>query len=169
MSEVTVGPLDLTGADTSGFEPVPSGLYKAAVWEAEWRQVKNEGGKTPVGTPMLNVQFKLLEKVGQPDLDVENRRVFTSYVIPPATHDPKAAARMKGMLLSFFKNLGYDEAKLTGSKGFNPDLEDMKGKEIALLLGIKPEDTERGYSAQNVVKGTKPIDSVGTGSSAGLI
>ena len=167
MTDVTVGPLDLSGADTSGFEPVPSGLYKGTVYEAEWQAVKNEGGKLPVGTPMLNVQFRLEEKVGSPDMKVENRRVFTKYMLPGEGYDAEKTARMKGMFVNFLKNLGYDEKKIT-KPGFNLDLEELKGKELCLLLGVQPENAEKGYAAQNTVKGTKPADAAAA-SSTGLL
>lgn len=168
MSDVAVGPLDLSGADTSGFEPVDSGLYKASIFDAEWRAVKNEGGKLPVGTPMLNVHFRLSEKVGAPDYDVDNRRVFSNYIIPPADYaDAKAASRMKGMFVKLLTDAGYDEKKVT-KPGFSLDIEDMKGRELCLLLGVQAENTEKGYPAQNTIKGTKPADA-SAGSSTGLL
>lgn len=165
MSDVAVGPLDLSGADTTGFDPVPSGTYKASIFEAEWRSVKNEGGKLPQGTPGLNIQFRLSEKVGSPELKVENRRVFNTYWLPEGEYDAEKRARMQGMFVTLLVNAGYDKAKVTKS-GFKLDLEDLQGREIGLTLGVQPANEEKGYDAQNTVKGTKPIDKVGAGSSS---
>ncbi len=164
MSEVAVGPLDLSGADTTGFAPVPSGTYKASIFKATWRETQNEG-KMPKGTPGLNVQFRLSEKVGSPELKVENRRVFNTYWLPGDGYEAKKRARMQGMLVTLLVNAGYDKAKVTKS-GFKLDLEDVAGREIGLTLGIQPADEEKGYEAQNTVKGTKPIGSVGAASSS---
>ncbi len=165
MSDVAVGPLDLSGADTSGFSPVDSGTYKASIFEATWREVKNESGKLPQGTPGLNIQFKLNEKVGSPDYKVENRRVFNTYWLPEGNYDADKRARMQGMFVTLLVNAGLDKAKIT-KKGFVVDLEDLQGREIGLTLGVQPADEEKGYDAQNTVKGTKPIDKIGSGSSS---
>ena len=59
---MSIGPLDLSGANTAGFEAVDAGRYNAAVAEMSWDAVKNTSGqgKTPAGTPMLKVRFKLI-------------------------------------------------------------------------------------------------------------
>ncbi len=164
MSDIAVGPLDLSGADTSGFSPVKSGTYKASILEATWRETQNEG-KMPKGTPGLNIQFRLTEKVGEPDYKVENRRVFNTYWLPGDSYDAEKRARMQGMFVTLLVNAGYDKAKVTKS-GFKLDLEDIQGREIGLTLGIQPANEEKGYDAQNTVKGTKPFDKLGAGSSS---
>ena len=150
--------LDLTGADTTGFDPLPSGAYNCTVFAAEMQETK--GGpeaKLPEGTPKINVQFRISEG------DYENRRLFNAYVIPPA--DYVNAPKLKGMLVRFLEALGYDEKKITSGK-FNLDVEDMIGRECVVVVGQKPKYNGAEGEMDNVVKGVKPAGA-GTGSTGG--
>jgi len=159
-------PLNLSDADLSGFEAIDPGRYNAEVFEMSWDAVKNAGGKTPVGTPMLKIQFRLTDE------GVENRRVFTQYVVPPADYDPKKKATMNGMIAQYFIALGFTEEQVKDKK-FNPDFEDLKGREVVVVLGREQKKDRDGNLVEgefnNPVKGVKPAGSIASGSSGGLL
>ena len=54
--------LNLSDADMGGFEALDPGRYNAEVFDITWDAVKNPGGRTPVGTPMIKVEFKLTDE-----------------------------------------------------------------------------------------------------------
>jgi hypothetical protein len=163
--------LDLSGADTSGFDPLEAGRYNAEVFEISVDAVKNPGGKTPVGTPMIKVQFKLTgnEHIGD---GLENRRVWTQYVVPPKDYDESKASKMKGMIARFFMALG-DSEETVRSKNFNPDFEDYTGRPCVVVVGKEQKRTREGEIIQgeynNPVKGVKPAGSIGEGVATGLL
>lgn len=105
------GTLDLSGADTSGFDPIPSGWYECIVYEITHVEVEGADGKLAQGTPGINVQFKV--DGGQYD----NRRVFNRYWIPNAEQAPDLEKRNKmlGMLARFFMALGWTEEQVKSS------------------------------------------------------
>lgn len=160
--------LDLSKADTSGFDPMDSGVYDATIFEVTEKETK--GGPDavlPAGTPMWNVQFRIGNQVKP---EYENRRVFRQYVIAPdkkadgTKNDKKAIS--DGMLVKLLTDMGYSEADIKSGK-FTPNFEDMAGKNIRVVVkkvrayNTKPEDNEW----QNDVSGTKPF----TGSTTGGI
>lgn len=146
-----LGPLNLSDADIKGFEALDPGRYNAEVFEITMDAVKNDTGKMPIGTPMMKVQLKLTDE------GVENRRVFTQYVIPPADYDAKKRNTMNGMVARFFIALGEDEKKVTSGK-FDPDFEDFKGRPCVVTLSKEEYPPESG-EWQNRVKGIKPAGS----------
>lgn len=156
------GPLDLSGADLKGFEALEPGRYNAEIFEISWDATKNPDGKMPVGTRMMKVQFKLT------DPEVENRRVFTQYVVPPNDYDAKKKATMQGMIARFFMATG-DPEELVTSKKFNPDFEDYKGRPVVVTLSKEqyPKDSDPP-EYQNRVKGVKPAGAA-VGASSGLL
>jgi len=155
----SMGPLNLADADLSGFEAVEAGRYNAEVFEMKMDAVKNTSGtgKMPAGTPMIKIQFKLL------DPGVENRRVFVSYVIPPTTYDPKKAATMKGMIARFFMALGVPEEQVL-SNGFEPEFDDYVGMPCVVVVGKEPKKTSEGVvidgEYNNPVKGVKAAGTI---------
>lgn len=157
-------PLNLSDADTKGFEAIDPGRYNAEIFEITWDAVKNAGGKTPVGTPMLKIQFRLTDE------GVANRRVFTQYVVPPADYDAQKKATMNGMIARFFMALGYTEEQVKDKK-FNPDFEDLKGKECVVVLGREQKKDKDGNLIEgefnNPVKGIKEAGSIATGATSG--
>lgn len=166
-------PLDLAGADLKGFAALDAGRYNAEVSEMAMDAVKNTSGEgaMPAGTPMIKVQFKILDpKIGGEPID-QDRRIFSQYIIPPPDYDKKKAATMKGMLARFFIALGDDEKKVTSAK-FSPDFEDYIGRPCVLVLSKVPDATygdDEGW--KNNIKGVKPAGSaVGTdGGGGGLL
>lgn len=150
--------LDLSGASESNFDVIPSGTYDAVVFDVQQKATK--GGPTaklPAGTPMLSVQFKL---VGG---DVDNRRVFTNYVIAPEKiKDAETGRTVKnenkgtsdGILYGFLKALGYDPDAIKSGQ-FALDFDDMKGRECRVKVGQREYQGEM----QNEVKGVKPAGS----------
>jgi len=146
--------LDLSGADLKGFEPIPAGSYNCTVFSAEMGETSGEG-KTPAGTPKLNVRFRVSDE------PYENRALWGNYVIPP--DDYEKAPQLKGMFVRFLTALGYDEKKIVSGK-FNLDLEDLAGREC--VVTVKVEKKYRGEPGEmtNVVTGVKAAGSSTTGS-----
>lgn len=151
--------LDLSGADTSGFQPVPPNSYNATVFAIEMAETSG-GGKLPEGVPMVKVQFAIQDE------PYENRRVFTNYVLPtPDQHEN--SARFLGSFVNFLNALGVELPK-TGK--FDPaNLADLEGKECVIRVAIG-KTTEEYPDPQNVVKGVKPAGSPTTsGADSGLL
>lgn len=167
--------LDLSKADTSGFDALPSGTYDCEVVEVTMKETKGgENAKLPKGTPMFNVQFKVIGKDGEIGESYEhyNRRLFSTYVIAPDKVDGKKyehKAKMDGMLVKFFTAIGYDEAEVTGG-GFDPDLNDLKGRECRVTAKMKPKynTAPEDKEFDNEVSSVKPAGAV-SGASGGLL
>jgi len=163
------GLLNLSNADMSGFEPLNPGRYNAEVFEISIDAVKNAGGKTPVGTPMIKVQFKLTGNEGD---GLENRRVWTQFVVPPKDYDAGKAAKMNGMIARFFVALG-DPEETVRSKNFDPDFQDYVGRPCVVVVGKEQKRTRDGEIIEgefnNPVKGIKPAGSIGEGVTTGLL
>lgn len=151
--------LDLSGADTSGFDPVPSGRYAVVVHKTEMSETKNEG-KIPKGSPMVKIQLRIK------DGEFADRLVFDQFVLPPPGYEK--AAIMLGFFVKFLVALGYDETKIK-SKGFNlANLDELNGKEAVATVALKPATDQ--YNESNEVKGYKPAGSeVGSSTGSGLI
>lgn len=151
--------LDLSGSDTSGFEPMPAGEYDAVVYNAEMTETKGgPNAKLPAGSPMVKVEFRITED------DYKNRVAFTNFVLVGT--DDERTAKALGGFVRFLVALGEDEAKLK-SKGFAYDkLAELNGRECVLRLG--PPDP--GYDF-NSVKGVKAAGTklAGSGTSGGLL
>jgi hypothetical protein len=158
--------LNLSDADMGGFEALDPGRYNAEVFDITWDAVKNAGGRTPVGTPMIKVEFKLTDEDGG------GRHAWTQFVVPPKDHDKEKAAKMKGMIARFFVALG-DTEEAVRAKDFNPDFEDYKGRPCVVVLGREAKRTREGDIIEgeynNPVKGVKPAGSLVGGASTGLL
>lgn len=151
--------LDLSGADSAGFAPVPSNRYNVRVHKVEMSEVKNEG-KMAIGTPMVKVQLKITSG------PCEDKLVFDQFTLPPK--DYEKADMMLGFFIRFLMALGYDEAKVK-SKGFDlNNLEDLIGKEAVATVILKPAKGQ--YDESNEVKGYKPAGTeIGGGSGSNII
>jgi Protein of unknown function (DUF669) len=145
-----MGLLDLSGADTSGFDAMPAGIYDAEVYEITMKETKGgETSKLPAGTPMLNVQFRITDE------EYENRRQFKTYVIAPEKIGGKKyehKAKMDGILARFFIAIGCDEEEVTSGQ-FEPDFEELKGNPCRITL----KQREYNGELQNEVTGVRPI------------
>lgn len=152
MSDEFSGVLDLSGAQKSGFEAVPSGTYDCELFE--WKLDKTSGkGKLPEGCPLIKVQFKIIEP------EHENKRLFHQFAIPPTDYDAEKRATMMNIIFSFFLALGEEEADVKNKK-FN--IFDCLNKHVGdpvrvttekvQKYGTQPEDNEW----QNNTKGIKP-------------
>lgn len=150
--------LDLSGADTAGFEPVPPNSYNVTVFEIELAETSGSG-KLPAGVPMVKVQFALQDE------PYENRRVFTNYVLP-SSGQHENSARFLGSFVNFLAACGEDEAKIK-AKGFDATkLKDLEGRKCVIRVAIGKTSDEYP-DPQNVVKGVKPEGSpVGSSSAA---
>lgn len=158
------GVLDLSGADTSGFDAMPSGRYLASVFEAEMRETKgNPGAKLPAGVPMLYIQWKVEERLDDPsdEANYDNRRQFSNFPIP-TDEQSENAAKLKGGLVRALVALGVgDEAEVT-SKKFNLEVEDLIGRQAEILVGQQPSRDDADVMTNNV----KGIKAVGSGAAA---
>lgn len=168
------GPLDLSDADTRGFVALDPGRYEAEVVEVKWDAVKNLSGrgKMPAGTPMLKVQFKVLNPIIDGETVEQDRRVFAQYINPPNDYDKKKASVMKGMLVRFFTAIGEPEEKVV-SNTYDPDFEDFQGRACVVTIGKEPKQDGAGNIVEdeynNPVKGVKPAGSLTGVASTGLL
>lgn len=135
--------LNLAGADTTGFDVLPSGKYAAKVYEVDPCEIEKEGGKMPQGTPGYNVQFRL--EGGEYD----GRYVWNRYWMPGDDYDATKGARMKGMFVRFLVALGFPEKDITSGK-FKLDLEDLKGRDCVVQVGQNEYDGETRNNVKNV-------------------
>jgi hypothetical protein len=152
--------LDLSGADTSGFEAIDAGSYNATVFEVELVETSGQG-KLPQGVPMAKVQFAI-----QDDGPAKNRRIFNNYPLPNNEQSENASI-MQGNFVKFLTALGEDEKKIK-TKGFDlSSLEDLVGKPCVIKVAKEvykrdPADEET-WQMTNPVKSVKPAGSpVGT-------
>lgn len=151
--------LDLSGADTSGFEALPTGQYNCNVYEVEMTEVSGSG-KLPAGTPMVKVQFRVKE--GE---DNANHPIWTNYPLPDKNYENHA--KTVGNFVNFLAALGYDAAK-TKEKGFDmKKLKELEGKECVVRVTREEYPKDSG-DYTNRVKGVKPAGSAtGSGSGSG--
>lgn len=166
------GPLNLSDADIKGFDALDAGRYQAEIFEMKMDAVKNTSGegKTPAGTPMIKIQFRIIDpRIDNEVLD-QDRRAFTTYTIPPEEYDKKKKATMNGMIARFFMALGYTEEEVKSPK-FNPEFDDQVGKQCVVVLSkvtkynTRPEDNEW----DNRVTGVKSIDTWAGATTGGLL
>lgn len=147
--------LDLSGADTSGFDPIPSNRYLVRIHKVEMDQTKN-AGKMPAGTPMVKIQLVVDEG------EFEDRYVFDQFVLPPADYEKRD--KMLGFFVRFLVAFGLDEAKVK-SKGFKLDsLGDLVGQKAVATVAFKKGEGQ--YQDSNDVKGYKPADTWNGGASS---
>lgn len=142
--------LDLSDADTSGFQPIPAGSYNCTVFEAEEVETSG-GGKLPAGVKMAKVRFAVQ------DDPHEGHPLFTNYPLPNEDEQPDAEKRRKslGSFVNFLVALGYDEAKIKKS-GFDlENIKELEGKECVVRVAIGTYQDE----PTNQVKGVKPAGS----------
>lgn len=145
--------LDLSGADTSGFEALESGSYNATVYEVELAETSGSG-KLPAGVPMVKVQFAIQDE------GAKGRRVFNNFALP-STEQHEKASIMQGNFVRFLTALGEDEKKIK-TKGFDlGSLEDLQGRECVVRIGkelYKRNPDDEGEWT-NPVKSIKPAGS----------
>jgi hypothetical protein len=171
--KLSSGPLNLSDADTRGFEAFEAGRYNAEVFEMKMDAVKNTSGqgKMPAGTPMIKVQFKITDEDLKEKLGYEPR-VFAQYIIPPKDYDKGKAAKIKGMMVRFFVALGTSEDQVKSAK-FDPDFEDYIGRGCVVVVGKEPKKNAQGEVIEgeynNPVKGVKPAGSASGSSGSGLL
>jgi hypothetical protein len=160
------GLLNLTGVKESAFDPLTPGGYICEVHEVTMVETAGgENAKLPKGTPMIKIQWRVIsDRYGETqvtdvedkpvDLEKANRRFFSQSIIPPDEVDGQPYQHkdmMLGNIVRLFKSLGYPEEVIGDKKGFNPDFEEMVGKQCLLTVGA---DMEYGT---NPVKGFKPV------------
>ena len=145
--------LDLSGADTSGFEPIPSGKYNVRVGKVDL--VETGPNSQVPGTPMLKVQLKVTEG------EHEGSTVFDQFTLPNPSdgrYDPAKAQKTLGFFVRFLTAMGYDEEKVKKG-GFKLEaIDDLIGREaVATVRFVAPVmDPDSGgekYAAKNEVAG----------------
>lgn len=160
--------LNLAGADLSGsdFEAIPSGTYHCKVEAITMKATKGgPDAKLPGGTPMLNVQFRVLGG------DHDKRVLFRQLVIAPEKIGNKKYehfATMQRILGQFFKCLGYTEEEVTAD-GFDPEIEELINRELLVTVGQKPKYNAPEGVMDNEVKGFKPLGDLAASSGGGLL
>src|SRR5215831_15059403 len=98
--------LDLSGADTSGFEAAAAGSYPCTVEKIELGEVSGSG-KLPAGVPMVKVRFKPEEGFVNSEGKEYKGLFFDNYPLPSnEQHDH--AAKMRGRFVNFLVALGED-------------------------------------------------------------
>jgi len=154
--------LNLAGADLAGtdFEPIPSGTYHCTVFKMEMKRTKGgPNASLPKDTPMINVQLRVeQEKDADGEMKVKNRRLFRQLIIAPAKVGGKPYEHKKTMdriLGQFFKCVGFSEEEIL-SGDFNPDFDDIKGRDILVVVGQKQKYQAEEGVMDNEVKGFKP-------------
>lgn len=154
--------LDLSGADTSGFEALPTGAYDCTVYEVEMTEVSGSG-KLPAGTPMVKVQFRVKEgeeHAGHP--------IWTNYPLPDKNYENHA--KTVGNFVNFLVAVGEDADKVK-SKGFDQSkLGTLEGRECVVRVTREEYPKDSG-DYTNRVKGVKPAGSAKgkAGSAPGLM
>jgi hypothetical protein len=156
LSEGFGGALDLTGADTSGMQPMDSGTYAFELFDYSWGETKgSEGSKLPAGSPRLNIQLKCIDE------PYENRRAFDGFNFPPADYDKEKKAQAEGFFVRFLMAMGLPEETIK-SKKFNANeaLDALIGEPVLATVGVKAyEQGARKGEEYNPVRGYKPISS----------
>lgn len=149
--------LDLSGADTRG-NLMENGWKDAVVAEVELIQTDNPQGKLPIGTPGINVMFRI--DGGKYD----TRPVWNRYWFPPEGYDEERRAKSLGMFARFLTALGYPEDQIK-SADFNigDAIGEMVGKECRVNTKYNEE-----YDNNNVA-GVKPRQAVATGTGSGAL
>jgi hypothetical protein len=154
--------LDLSGADTSGFEALPTSSYDCTVYEVEMTETRGgAGAKLPTGTPMVKVQFRIKdgeEHAGHP--------FWTNFPLPDKTYEN--AGKTLGNFVNFLSALGEDADKVK-TKGFDLNkLSSLQGRECVVRVTREEWPKDSGDFV-NRVKGVKPAGSPKGGPSSGLI
>ena len=160
-------PLDLSGADTSAFDPIPAGQYLCRIDKTEWSET-GDSGKMPEGTPRFSVDFVVIStRDGETEVDgfkVEGRHVFGNYFLPDSTYEK--AAILKGIFTKFLcVATGEEESVITSGK-YKLDYDDLVGKEMLVTVAQQPRNDGSG-DMQNNVRGVKALGE--GGESGGLL
>lgn len=163
--------LDLSGADTTGFDPVDGGRYDAEVWEMEWQKTKPDAtGAYGPNWPYINVQFKIEGRVNKES--VGDRRVFAKFFPKaPDGYDPKKAAKSQGTFVNFLVALGYKEEDIKTASFQLPDFESLKAKPLVIVVSKDPNKDDQGNLVGyfNNVNGFKPAGSAAESSSVSAL
>lgn len=137
--------LDLSNADLKGFEIIPSGWKDAVAYELTDVEVENDTGKLPVGTPGINVQFKI------DGGEYDGRYLWNRYWFAPKDYDPQKKRTLDGMFARFLLACGISEKEVTSGK-FTLKNEDLVGRELQINVGQYTYDGEK----RNKINGTRP-------------
>lgn len=147
--------LDLSSADTRG-NYMENGWKDAVVAEVTPIVTDNPSGKLPIGTPGINVMFRI--DGGQYD----NRPVWNRYWFPPADYDEEKRNKSLGMFARFLVAIGYSDEQVK-SKDVPLDFADYVGRECRVNTKYNED-----YDNNNVT-GVKPRQAVSPGEGSGML
>lgn len=146
--------LDLTGADTSGFEEMPSGEYNALTIEVSPQETK--GGpeaKLPAGSPMVKVGFAIQDE------PYVGRQAYTNIVL--VGQDDAKTQKALGQFTNFVAAVTGQEVDEVKQNGFDlSDLTTLNQRECVVRLG-PPDKSRNPDNTWNTVKGIKAAGTKG--------
>jgi hypothetical protein len=160
-----VGPLNLSGADTTGFQAADSGTYNCEVVRAEWVEGGTKGGenaKMPAGSPLFKLAVKIVD-----DVDGKGAWAWGSYSLPVASYEKAnkdKAARLKGTFVNMLIGLGFSEEEIT-SGDFQLDPDSLIGRDCVVVVGKQPRRSDPD-EFDNVIKKVKVAGSPTTAAQA---
>lgn len=146
--------LDLTGADTSGFEALPSDEYNALTISVELIETKGgEDAKLPAGSPMVKIGFAIQDE------PYVGRQAYTNIVL--AGTDEAKTKKALGQFVNFVAAVKGEDPDTVKNEGFDlSDLTSLAQRECVIRLG--PPDTRRNPdNTWNTVKGIKAAGTKG--------
>lgn len=155
------GALDMSGANTEGFKALDPGTYDCELFEYKWAATKGgPDAKLPEGTPLLKITFKCIEP------ELETRRFWTQYSIPPDDYDAEKRATALGFLARFLMALGLSEDEAKDKKlKLNDILDDKIGHPVAVTVNVeRQKQGARKGEDINTVVGVKAMEEETAGS-----
>ncbi len=130
---------NFTNVNPDDFSPLPAGMYKAFVDNAEWCETKSGTGE------YLKITFKIL------DTEYEGRLVW--HMMNLINKNDVAVQIALKDFVKLITALGHDKDKLANVEKHQV-LELIDQKEVFIKLSIKEDD----YGKKNVVKGYEPVE-----------
>lgn len=151
------GPLNLTGADTTGFEAADAATYNCEVVRAEWVEGGTKGGegsKMPAGSPLFKLAVKITDEAGN------GAWAWGQYSLPVPSYEKAnkdKAAKLKGGFVNMLVALGEDEDEVkSGEYELDPD--SLLGRECVVVVG-RQENRNSPGEFSNTIKKIKPAGS----------
>lgn len=122
-------------APSTPFEPVPAGWYNVMIDESSVEPTKNGEGT------LLKLRLNVI------DGDCANRKIFARLNI--RNQNPVAQEIAQQQLSAICHATGTIRVQ---------DSQELHGKPFQVRVTVKAADQEKGYDAQNEVKGFKPVE-----------
>jgi hypothetical protein len=165
---VSEGPLNLTGADTTGFTAAEPATYNGEVVRAEWVEGGTKGGensKMPAGSPLFKLAVKLTDE------EANGAWAWGQYSLPLPAYEKAnkdKAAKLKGGFVNMLVGLGEDEETVL-SGDYELDEDDLMGRECVVVVG-RQENRNSPGDFSNTIKKILPAGSpTSAGQSSGVL